>query len=350
MANANPQKIVTALLNNLTPKQKEVIVKRFGLKDGQRMTLEAIGKEYGITRERVRQIEEDALKSLRKPELISQVDEFLSAISKHIDSHGSVKKEEHLLEKEAQTIFAGQKFSGSPKAVIHLLLTLGESFHRHPETKDWHSFWATDKTVAEHAKSIAASLHDKLKSHRQPVNKDTLISFASETAKSKNIPTSEAALMSYVSLSKNIDSNVFNQYGLAHWPEINPRGMKDKAFLVLSKMNRPLHFTEVAKEIEKSGLAKKSAHPQTVHNELIKDNRFVLVGRGTYALTDWGYAPGTIKDVIIKVIGQSQKPLSKEEVISAVLAQRQVKENTILLNLQNRKIFKKNTEGKYTIA
>lgn len=350
MANTNPQKIVTVLLNSLSPKQKEVIVKRFGLKDGKRMTLEAIGKEYGITRERVRQIEEDALKSLRKPELISQVDEFLATIAKHINNHGSVKKEEHLLEKEAQTIFAGQKFSSSPKAVIHLLLTLGESFERHPETKDWHSFWTTDKAIADHAKAVAASLHDKLKSHKQPVNKDTLISFATETAKSRNIETSEPALMSYVSLSKNIDSNVFGQYGLAHWPEISPRGMKDKAFLVLSKMNKPLHFTQVAKEIEKSGLAKKSAHPQTVHNELIKDNRFVLVGRGTYALTDWGYAPGTIKDVIIKVISQSKKPLTKEEITSAVLSQRQVKENTILLNLQNRKIFKKNIEGKYIVA
>lgn len=350
MANTNPQKIVTSLLNNLSPKQKEVIVKRFGLTDGKRMTLEAIGKEYDITRERVRQIEEDALENLRKPELVNQVTEFLNTISKHIDSHGSIKKEEHLLEKDAQTIFAGQKFSGSPKAVIHLLLTLGETFKRHPETKDWHSFWTINEEIAQHAKTVAVSLNEQLKNHKQPVDKGTLMNFALETAKSKNIPTSEAALMSYVDISKNIDSNVFGQYGLAHWPEINPRGMKDKAFLVLKKTNKPLHFTQVAKEIEKSGLAKKSAHPQTVHNELIKDNRFVLVGRGTYALTDWGFAPGTIKDVIIKVIDQQKKPLSKEEIISAVLNQRQVKENTILLNLQNRKTFKKTGDGKYILA
>ncbi len=350
MANTNPQKIVTSLLNNLSPKQKEVIVKRFGLTDGKRMTLEAIGKEYDITRERVRQIEEDALENLRKPELVNQVTEFLDTISKHIDSHGSIKKEEHLLEKDAQTIFAGQKFSGSPKAIIHLLLTLGETFERHPETKDWHSFWTTNEEIAQHAKTVAVSLNEQLKNHKQPVDRGTLMNFALETAKLKNIPTSEAALMSYVDISKNIDSNVFGQYGLAHWPEINPRGMKDKAFLVLKKTNKPLHFTQVAKEIEKSGLAKKSAHPQTVHNELIKDNRFVLVGRGTYALTDWGFAPGTIKDVIIKVIDQQKKPLSKEEIISAVLNQRQVKENTILLNLQNRKTFKKTGDGKYILA
>ena len=167
--------------------------------------------------------------------------------------------------------------------------------------------------------------------------------------KQKNLSTTDQALASYISTSKNINSNVFEQYGLAHWPEINPRGMKDKAYLVLKRLNKPLHFMQVASEIEKAGLAKKQAHPQTVHNELIKDSRFVLVGRGTYALTDWGYVPGTIKDVIAKSLSKSPKPLSKEEIVSAVLDQRQVKENTILLNLQNRKLFKKTGEG-YILA
>lgn len=350
MSNTNPSKIIASLLENLNPKQKEVISLRFGLKDGKRMTLEAIGDKYDITRERVRQIEEDALNNLRKPGLIGQVEEFLNVISKHIDNHGGVKKELALFEKDASSIFAGQKLTINPKATIHLLLTLDKRFVRHPESKDWHSFWATDKSIVEHAKSVATDLHEKLKDHKQPISEDALISLATESAKSKNIPTSKDALMSYVSLAKNIESNVFGHFGLAHWPEISPRGMKDKAFLVLKKLGKPLHFTLVAKEIEKSGLTKKSAHPQTVHNELIKDSRFVLVGRGTYALADWGYAPGTIKDVIVGIMNKSANPLAKEEIVSKVMSQRQVKENTILLNLQNRKIFKKTEAGKYVLA
>lgn len=341
---------MSGLVNGLSPKQKDVITKRFGLKDGQRLTLEAIGKQHGITRERVRQIEEDALNNLRKPQLIGQVDEFLNTLSSHIENNGSLKKEDHLLGKDARSIFPEHKFTGHPKPTIHLLLTLGDQFHKSHETKDWHGFWTTNKNIITDVKSTVSTLHDKLKIHKQPVDQATLINFTREIAKQKNLPDSDEALMSYVNISKNIDANVFGQYGLIHWPEISPRGMKDKAYLVLKKINKPLHFTQVAKEIEKAGLAKKTAHPQTVHNELIKDNRFVLVGRGTYALADWGFAPGTIKDVIIKSLSESKKPLSKEEIVSAVLNQRQVKENTVLLNLQNKKTFKKTDEGKYILA
>lgn len=349
-ASNHPQKIVSGLVSSLSDKQKDVITKRFGLKDGQRRTLEAIGKEHGITRERVRQIEEDALNNLRKPQLISQINEFLGTLSRHIEDHGSIKKEEYLLGKDIRAIFSEHKFIGHPKPTVHLILTLGDQFHKSHETKDWHSFWTTKKNIIPDVKSTITTLHDKLKTHKQPVDKAVLIDFTREIAKQKNLSDSDEALMSYIDISKNIDSNVFGQYGLAHWPEINPRGMKDKAYLVLKRLNKPLHFTQVAKEIEKAGLAKKLAHPQTVHNELIKDNRFVLVGRGTYALTDWGFAPGTIKDVIVKHLTESKKPLSKEEIVSAVLNQRQVKENTVLLNLQNKKTFKKTTEGKYILA
>lgn len=348
--NNHPQKIVANLINSLSQKQKDVITKRFGLKDGQRRTLEAIGQEHGITRERVRQIEEDALNNLRKPQLISQVNDFLDTLSGHIENHGGLKKEEHLLEKDSHAIFAEHKFTSHPRPTVHLLLTIGEQFNKNHETKDWHSFWTTKKNIVPDVKSTISALHDKLKSHKQPVDKEVLVNFTREIAKQKNLPNSDEALMSYVNISKNIDSNVFGQYGLAHWPEISPRGMKDKAYLVLKRLNKPLHFIQVAKEIEKAGLAKKMAHPQTVHNELIKDNRFVLVGRGTYALTDWGFAPGTIKDVIIKTLSESKKSLSKEEIIAAVLNQRQVKENTVLLNLQNKRTFKKTDEGKYILA
>jgi len=129
---------------------------------------------------------------------------------------------------------------------------------------------------------------------------------------------------------------------LKNWPEINPRGVKDNAYLVLLKTKKPLHFTQITKLINK-------ALPQTVHNELIKDPRFVLVGRGIYGLRDWGYEPGLVKDVIFKVLKTSRAPLAKQQILAHVLKQRFVKENTILLNLSNRKYFSKNLQGKYQI-
>jgi DNA-directed RNA polymerase delta subunit len=123
--------------------------------------------------------------------------------------------------------------------------------------------------------------------------------------------------------------------------------MRDYAYLVIRKHGSPIHFREVAKNIEK--IFDKKAHVATTHNELIKDPRFVLVGRGLYALSEWGYMSGVVKDVIRKVL-EKNGPLTKKEVIDKVMKERYVKENTILVNLQNPKFFKKDKEGRYSFV
>ena len=152
----------------------------------------------------------------------------------------------------------------------------------------------------------------------------------------------QKVLISFLEISKRIQKNSEGLLGLLDWPEIHPRGIKDKAYLVFQKEKKPLHFTQVANFIER-------ALPQTVHNELIKDSRFVLVGRGIYALEEWGYEDGFVKDIISKTLKEAGKPLSKEEILEKVLKQRLVKENTVLLNLSNKKYFSKISEGLYTI-
>ena len=63
-------------------------------------------------------------------------------------------------------------------------------------------------------------------------------------------------------------------------------------------------------------------HPQTVNNELIKDPRFVLIGRGLYALSEWGYEPGTVKDVLVQILKDSGKALRKEDVLQLISERR----------------------------
>jgi hypothetical protein len=84
----------------------------------------------------------------------------------------------------------------------------------------------------------------------------------------------------------------------------------------------------------------------TTHNELIKDSRFVLVGRGLYALSEWGYMSGVVKDVIKNII-ENDGPLTRDKIVEKVLKERYVKENTILVNLQNPKYFRRDKEGRY---
>jgi len=213
---------------------------------------------------------------------------------------------------------------GESQNQIYFLLTLGEGFERFGETEDFYSLWTTDKASWTTAQKAIDAFYEKLKNTGKPLE------------------VKEALLPSYLEISKKIQKNAKGLYGLKDWPEINPRKIKDKAYLVLKESQKPLHFTQVAGLID-------SSLPQTVHNELIKDPRFVLVGRGIYALKEWGYQEGQVRDVILNVLKTAGRPLKKEEILEKTLEQRLVKENTIFLNLSNKKYFLRNSEGRYTI-
>jgi hypothetical protein len=321
--------ICSNLLENLPEKQKRVLSRRFGLfleppaqvaLRGE--TLESIGKSYGITRERVRQIEKDGFLRL-KPE-IKKHQKVFQCFNQYLRNQGGLKKENSLLEE-----LGGKNWQNQ----VYFLLTLGENFERFVETDNLHSFWTVDRKSLGVAEKTISSFYEKLKRIGRPLKLKELIS--SKSLKPK-------VLNSYLEISKKIKKNSEGFFGLETWPEINPRGVKDKAYLVFKKEKRPLHFREVANFIE-------SALPQTVHNELIKDPRFILVGRGLYALKEWGYDQGYVKDIIFKVLKTAKKPLTKEEILEGVLKQRMVKENTILLNLSNKKYFTRTPEGFYTL-
>ena len=153
----------------------------------------------------------------------------------------------------------------------------------------------------------------------------------------------EEILKRWLSISKTISKNPLSEWGRSQSPAIRTKGIRDYAYLVIKQKGEPMHFSDVAIAISK--VFAKKAHVATTHNELIKDSRFVLVGRGLYALAEWGYQPGVVRDVIRTVL--TKKALSKEEVIEEVKKVRYVKDNTILVNLNDTRYFKRNKESKY---
>jgi hypothetical protein len=316
------KKISSNLLKDLPQRAKEVVSRRFGLEGGQRETLEAIGKSFKITRERVRQIEEAGIDKIR-PE-IKNYQKVFQSFYDYFKKQGGLKKELILL-----SDLGGEKYQEQ----VFFLLSLDKNFERRSESDEFSSFWILNKESFDDAKRTISSLLDKLEEIKKPISFKEIKAFQS---------SDDTTLNSYLEISKRIQKNSDNLFGLKEWPEINPRGIKDKAYLILKKTAKPLHFTDVTKLID-------GALKQTVHNELIRDKRFVLVGRGIYALSEWGYMPGQVKDVISKVLADAQKPLTKEEVMDKVLKQRIVKENTILLNLSNKNYFSKNSQGGYTV-
>ena len=131
--------------------------------------------------------------------------------------------------------------------------------------------------------------------------------------------------------------------------EIKPKTINDKIYLILKNNGKPMHFAEIAEKINLVGFDNKKANAATVHNELILDEKYILVGRGIYSLKEWGYEKGTVAEVIEKVIRHAGQPLARGELINLVLKQRLVKKATINLALMNRARFELTPDGKYNI-
>ncbi len=332
------QKILSALPNR---RLRDVVLRRFGLASKKEETLEAIGKNYGITRERVRQIENDALRRLKRPGVLGEARQIFSSLAKHLDDHGGISEENKLLHSVADARL---------HPYVNFLLSLADDLSKVQEDETYFPRWYTKKEAREAAEQVLRRTVDKLAEAKKPVSAEQLFGILKDNARSilGEMPSPDM-LDSYLGISKLIKQNPYGEFGLASWGEISPSGVRDKAYAALAKHGSPLHFREVARSIDKTGWDAKKAHPQTVHNELIKDNRFVLVGRGLYALKEWGYEPGTVADVIISVMKESRSALSKNDIVKRVLDKRRVKENTILLNLQNRKRFQKTKDG-YTLV
>lgn len=319
MVKVDYHKICSDLISPLKEREKEVVLRRFGLKGKNPETLEAIGKDYGLSRERIRQIQKSAIEKI-KPKL-EKIQDVYQFFFDYLKRFGGLRREDILLEE-----LGGQK----EKNEVYFLLKLKEEFLRFPENEDFYSCWASDINFFEAAKKTINSVLAKLEEAKTPMAAEKLNSFS----------LGKEIFEAWLEISKKIKKNQEGLYGLKDWPEINPRRIRDKAYLFLKKKGKPLHFSEIAAFIEKANL-------HTVHNELIRDSRFVLVGRGIYALSEWGYFPGRVKDVIFKILKEEQKPLTKEEIIERVLKQRLVKENTILMNLSNKKYFLRDGQGRY---
>ena len=317
-----------------------IIEERFGLKGGEGKTLEAIGQVYDLTRERVRQIIDEGISKIRLK--LKEYQKVYQHFNRVFKSFGDLKKEDALL-----SFLGGEKFQNQ----ISFLLTLDEGFERLPEDESFFSFWTKSKDSADSAEKVIDLTLNKFQTEKKTYSlKDIFEIQKVNIEKALNKKINQDIFGTYLEISKKIQKNPENYYGLRDWLEINPRGIKDKAYLVFKKQGKPLHFTEVANYIEKLPfLSVRKAQLATVHNELIRDQRFVLVGRGLYALKEWGYEPGIVKDIILKVLKEADRPLTKKEIVEKVLKQRIVKANTVSINLQNKNAFLRDAEGKYRI-
>jgi hypothetical protein len=333
-----PKQVTKRILSPLQDRAFDVIINRFGLGETpERKTLEAIGEAYNITRERVRQIEAAALNSVRKSKEYKDEKVIFEELRSTVRELGAVIAEEELL-----SLIAKDKATQNH---LHFYLVLSDTFTKHKEDDHFKSRWSIDGVLSEKIHTSLKKLYESLSDDELVPENELIARFLDHVKDVSDEYKNEEVAYRWLCMSKKLCRNPLGEWGKADSSNVKTRGVKDYAFLVMRKHGSPMHFREVAKSIEAT--FGKKTHTATCHNELIKDKRFVLVGRGIYALTEWGYKAGVVRDVIRDII-KKEGPMSKEDIVDRVMKERYLKKNTILVNLQNPKYFKKNKQNLYT--
>lgn len=343
----DPARVVSHLLATLPLRARNIVSERFGLNGKPKKTLEELGETYNITRERVRQIESNALATFAESRSRALLEPSEKLIHSVLYENGEIMEEEKLI----ATLLDEERETPANKNILLFILEFIPDFYYVPATHDIRAAWALKGIGIDRARSAIDIVVEFLNQKKSPVQESELEQLMEENEKLQKIIPSKnlKVLLSYMSLSKKIARNPFRQWGLSSWEMIVPKGVRDKAYLVMREHKKPLHFTKITELINKTAFDNRIAHPQTVHNELIKDKRFVLVGRGIYALKEWGYGEGTVADILVRILNEASGPVSRDELIDKVLKQRIVKRNTIIIGLQDQKLFQRVAGNKYIL-
>lgn len=351
IANFNPTETLTALFRHLANKEDDVLRRRFGLGGKPSETLEEIGKRYAVTRERIRQIENSAIQKIRQLKdfhsLTAPTEDLIRQI---LETHGSVMTEEALL----QELFRSSGASEAERRAVLFLLTelLNDKFDQINSDDGLRPGWKLKAASLSIVRETIDQIHSVIQKNGRPVTIDGLFEALKHLPYFEQHPDrlSEDVVVSYIELSPSVAKNPYGEYGLSEWGTIVPKRMNDKIYLVLKKHGKPLHFNEITRLINETGFDRRKAYPPTVHNELILNKQYVLVGRGIYALQEWGYKPGVVAEVLVNILRDSSEPMKRDDLVAKVLEQRMVKKNTVYLALADRTKFEKLADGRYRNA
>lgn len=334
--NFNLNAAIEAILKTLDKdRERDVISRRFGL-NGPRETLEQIGESYGITRERVRQLEKSIVFKLQNAAEtdLPYIDEFQIELFKKLKNSGNVSTMGDLAK------HFGKKGDKADKLKVIFLTTLLPDLLILDDSDDHHH------AVAHHEGQTISEVKAKISHIVKAVNENKEPLTINEIhTKMQSHPIEHIEAL--VKASKHL-INFKDRWGNVKWPSVNPKNIRDKIYLVLKENTKPMHFSKITEAVESAGFKKRKVTNQAIHNELIKDDRFVLIGRGIYALTEWGYKKGNVSAIIKQVLMEAGEPLERDEIVRRVLRSRQVKATTILLNLQSQPYFERVGRGIFT--
>lgn len=377
--------IIAALFTTLNDREQDILKRRFGLENPEKATLEEIGKTHHLTRERIRQIETGSINKIKKLEKITEiVSDIRALVNQLIADHGGTMDKQYLFDILLALLLEGNTDKDIHPDVYrnHFDFIVGRlldgDFKEVGDSKYFNSLLSLRFQDFDHLEEVAQDLLRHIKEAKTLfVTNDLLDAVTGLPAYKKHqaklsstdenldlskaldqfvhAPDVEAAnkakpVYALLRGMKDIEQNKFGHWGHREWRDVKPKTINDKIYLVLKNHGKPMHYQDIAKNINETGFDGKSVNTATVHNELILDEKYVLVGRGLYALQSWGYTKGTVADIIAGLLEKAKGPLTKQAITDEVMKQRMVKKTTIDLALMNKKRFQRLTGGTYALV
>ena len=337
--------IVNNLLVVLSQKEKHIIENRFSLNGRSKATLEKIGKEFNVTRERIRQIEKNALRKLQRNvgnTDLALLNEFARLI---LDRSDGLCEENKMVN---EILKMSKHPDGVDTSSAKLSISLDKGVEKINNTIHFRPYSRTAGISHDMIRRVCDRAYSLLKKRNDVFEMDKFLKAVKEKFV-KDLIVTTRFIHSALELDRRIKI-VSKGVGLSVWRHINPRTLRDKIYFILRHDGKPMHYVDISNKIAGSSFDKKVVNVQAVHNELIRYVQFILIGRGIYALSEWGYSSGTVADVITDILNEAKKPLSRDEIVSGVLQRRQVKKITILLNLKNKPQFERVGRDKYKLT
>jgi DNA-binding phage protein len=333
----NIEEYITTILSTIErEREREIISRRFGLFD-RKETLEQIGELLGITRERVRQLEKSVVMRLKSTgENLPHVKEIQKLFLDNLNTMGKAARVSDLTARLTPTNTRIDQARVAFLAELCPKITIIEENDFYYYSVGMAEVF-DEKTMKDMVGKIVAAI--------QKLNEPATVA---QIGKETGIADTKQ-VEALASVSKQL-ATLNDRWGLVKWPMVNPKNIRDKIYVILKQKGRHMHFNEIAETIKRSDFKRKDVTTQAIHNELIKDDRFVLIGRGIYALKEWGYKKGTVSDIITEVLREAGEPLHRDEIVKRVLKSRYVKETTILLNLQGKSQFKRVAKATYGLT
>jgi hypothetical protein len=278
-ASASLQEVLDAIFSSLKERERRVIEWRYGSLEGDPATLAEIGQEFGLTRERVRQIVQACLAKLAAESERRRRRPLLECIRRGLEESGGISRE-HDLARAVQGCFPPPH--PDLGAALRVLLEIEPDYQ--PAGL---RVWALRELRPEQIAAIQDRFHARLRTAGRPLAEDDLLeSVAADRAEDR--PHSAAFLLGCLCTDRRIARTEEGLFGLVEWQWLLPHSLDDYIYLALRAAGRPRHYLWITEQVNSLLPDGESVSPRDVHTSLLEQSgRFVRAREGTYTLSEW---------------------------------------------------------------